>query len=125
MDFTDQALKMAGALSVVVALLLGGGFLVKRLFGEGQCHLRKSMLRLLGGLRLGQGKSIMLVEVAGEVLVLGTTTRDLTLLSRVTDEARIEQLKNSPVNGMSGVGLFSTIHWKPEESLTQRQQETT
>ena len=124
MDFTDQALKMAGALSVVVALLLGGGFLVKRLFGEGQCQLRKSMLRLLGGLRLGQGKSIMLVEVAGEVLVLGTTTRDLTLLTRVTDEARIEQLRHSPVNGMNRLGMFSNIHWKAEEPLIQRQQET-
>ena len=125
MDFADQALKMAGALSAVVALLLGGVFLLKRFLGEGQCHLGKSMLRLMGGLRLGQGKSIMLVEVAGEVLVLGTTTRDVTLLTRVTDEDRVEQLRRSPINGMTRLGMFPNIPWKTEEPVTQQRHETT
>ena len=66
MDLADQALKMAGALAIVVTLLLGGMLLLKRVMGESSLTLGKSMLRMLGGLRLGQGKAIMLVEVAGE-----------------------------------------------------------
>ena len=55
---------------MVVALLLGGVFVLKRVLGDSPFYGAKSMLQMLGGLRLGQGKAIMLVEVAGEVLVL-------------------------------------------------------
>ena len=71
MDLADEALKMAGALATVVVLLIGGLFILKRLMGESSGNVGGPMVRLLGGLRLGQGKAIMLVEVAGEVLVLG------------------------------------------------------
>ncbi|GJL51426.1 MAG: hypothetical protein NPIRA01_26530 [Nitrospirales bacterium] len=112
MDLADQALKMAGALAVVITLLLGGMYFLKRVMGESPGHLSKSMLRLLGGLRLGQGKAIMLVEVAGEILVLGTTTRDLTLLSRVTNKDQIEQLRTTSSNPIEGLGLSTLGLWK-------------
>ena len=118
MEFTDQALKMAGALAVVVSLLLGGMFLLKRVMGESSVNLEKSMLRLLGGLRLGQGKAIMLVEVAGEVLVLGTTTRDLTLLTRVTEEPRVEQLRTSAGQTLAGLRLLSPGLWRRKEDVS-------
>ncbi len=112
MDFADQALKMAGALGVVIALLLGGTFLLKRLMGDTRSPLGQSMLKLVGGLRLGQGKSIMLVEVAGEVLVLGTTPRDLTLLTRITDSARVKELSDTSGTVVGGLGLLSSGFWR-------------
>lgn len=118
MEFTDQALKMAGALAVVVSLLLGGMFLLKRVMGESSVNLGKSMLRMLGGLRLGQGKAIMLVEVAGEVLVLGATARDLTLLTRVTEEERVEQLRTSSGQTLAGLGLLSPGLWRRKEDVS-------
>ena len=48
MDFADQALKMAGALAVVVTALLSGTYVVKRFLGESSMNLGKTMLRLLG-----------------------------------------------------------------------------
>ncbi|MGB0909859.1 MAG: flagellar biosynthetic protein FliO [Nitrospirales bacterium] len=117
MDFADQALKMAGALGVVVTLLLGGTFLLKRFMGENPTHLGQSILRLVGGLRLGQGKAIMLVEVAGEVLVIGSTTRDLTLLTRVTDTARVEQLRETSSQAVGGLGLLSTNLWRRADNV--------
>ena len=118
MEFADQALKMAGALAVVVSLLLGGMFLLKRVMGESSVNLGKSMLRMLGGLRLGQGKAIMLVEVAGEVLVLGATARDLTLLTRVTDEQRVEQLRTSSGQTIGGLGLLPAGLWRRQETVS-------
>ncbi|GJL53255.1 MAG: hypothetical protein NPIRA02_03870 [Nitrospirales bacterium] len=112
MDLADQALKMAGALTVVITLLLGGMYILRRVMGETTGHLGKSVLRMLGGLRLGQGKTIMLVEVAGEVLVLGATTRDLTLLTRVTDKAQIEQLRTTSDNPVVRLGLSPLSLWK-------------
>ena len=93
MDFGHEVVKMAGALALVVVMLLGGLAWVRRTFGEVAGASGEPVMRVMGGLRLGAGKHIMLVEVAGEVLVLGSTNRDLTLLTRIEDEHRIARLR--------------------------------
>ncbi len=123
MDFADQALKMAGALAVVVSLLLGGMFVLKRLMGESQGYLSQSILRMLGGLRLGQGKTIMLVEVAGEVLVLGSTARELTLLTRISDQERVKQLRTTSGNAIERLRLLPGGLWRRAENLSPPLQE--
>jgi len=123
MDLADQALKMAGAFTLVITLLLGGMYVLKRVMGESTGYLSKSMLRLLGGLRLGQGKAIMVVEVAGEVLVLGTTARDMTLLTRVTNKEQIEQLRTTSANPIAGLGLSPFSLWKRDDSESSARQE--
>lgn len=92
MDLAAEALKMAGALASVLVMLLGGTFVVKRMMGDSSGS-GLPRFRVLGNLRLGPGKGILLVEVAGEVLVLGSTSRDLTVLTRVRDAERVEQLR--------------------------------
>jgi flagellar protein FliO/FliZ len=107
MDLTHEALKMAGTLALVVVVLLGGLVWVRRTFGElpGKCGA--PVMRILGGLRVGTGKQIMLVEIAGEILVLGTTAREMTLLATIVDADRIERLRSiaHPVAGGLGVWL--------------------
>lgn len=105
MDFTTEAIKMTGALLTVLILMGAAAILVKRFLGDQRGIGGGPALRLLGGLRLGPGKSVILVELAGEVLVLGSTAKDLTLLSRVEDPHRIEQLR--PGAGLS----LSSLPW--------------
>ena len=107
MDLTHEALKMAGALALVVVVLLGGLAWVRRTFGEVPGKTGDPVMRILGGLRVGTGKQIMLVEIAGEVLVLGTTARELTLLTTIVDADRIHRLRSiaNPVVGRLGVWL--------------------
>jgi flagellar biogenesis protein FliO len=107
MDLTHEALKMAGALALVVVVLLGGLAWVRRTFGEVPGKTGDPVMRILGGLRVGAGKQIMLVEIAGEVLVLGTTARELTLLTTIVDADRIHRLRSiaNPVVGRLGVWL--------------------
>ena len=64
-------------------------------------------MRVLGGLRVGTGKQIMLVDVAGEVLVLGTTAKEMMLLTKITDEKRVDQVRllADPVAGRMGAWL--------------------
>ena len=66
-------------------------------------------MRVLGGLRVGTGKQIMLVDVAGEVLVLGTTAREMTLLTKITDEERASRMRSlaNPVAGRIGALVWS------------------
>jgi flagellar biosynthetic protein FliO len=105
MDLTYEALKMAGALVLVVGVLFAGLAWVRRTFGELPGKSGDPVMRILGGLRVGTGKQIMLVEIAGEVLVLGTTAREMTLLTTIADGDRIQRLRGiaNPVVGRLGV----------------------
>ena len=94
MDFGHEVVKMAGALALIIIMLLAGLAWVRRTFGEVGGQSGEPILRVMGGLRLGAGKQILLVEVAGEVLVLGSTHRDLTLLTRIEEEHRIARLRS-------------------------------
>ncbi len=107
MDLTHEALKMAGTLALVVLVLLGGLAWVRRTFGELPGKSGDPVMRILGGLRVGTGKHIMLVEVAGEVLVLGTSPREMTLLTTVADADRVDRLRSigSPIAGPFGALL--------------------
>ena len=107
MDLTHEALKMAGALALVVVVLLGGLAWVRRTFGELPGKSGEAVMRILGGLRVGTGKQIMLVEIAGEILVLGTTAREMTLLTTIVEADRIDRLRSiaNPVAGRLGVWL--------------------
>ncbi len=84
---------MTGALAFVVLLLLVILVWARKTFGEVGTASGEPVMRVIGGLRLGAGKQIVLVEVAGEVLVLGTTNREMTLLTRIRDENRIASLR--------------------------------
>jgi flagellar protein FliO/FliZ len=107
MDLTHEALKMAGALALVVVVLLGGLAWVRRTFGELPGKSGDAVMRILGGLRVGTGKQIMLIEIAGEILVLGTTAREMTLLTTIVEADRIDRLRSiaNPVAGRLGVWL--------------------
>ncbi len=115
MDLTHEALKMAGALALVVLVLLGGLAWVRRTFGESPGNGGEPLMRVLGGLRIGTGKQIMLVDVAGEVLVLGTTAKDLTLLTKITDENRASRVRllANPIVGRIGTWLGQ---WSQKET---------
>ncbi len=121
MDLTYEAFKMAGALALVIILLLGGLAWVRRTFGETPGIGGEPLMRVLGGLRVGTGKQIMLVDVAGEVLVLGTTAREMTLLTKITDEERASRMRAgaNPVADRVGAWLGQWRQTRVEENEFQ------
>jgi len=52
-------------------------------------------VRVLGSGFLGPKKSIVMVEVAGEVLVLGISNDNISLLTQIQDKEKIEEIKTS------------------------------
>lgn len=111
---------MAGALALVVLVLLCGLAWVRRAFGEIPGKDGEALMRVLGGLRVGTGKQILLVDVAGEVLVLGATAKEMTLLTKITDEERTRRVRSltNPVVGRIGawVGQWSQVSSGKNES---------
>ncbi len=66
------------ALAVVVALILGLAWLVKRLPGTGLRPLQG--LRVVTSLAVGPRERVVLVDVGGQQLLLGVTAHNVTLL---------------------------------------------
>ncbi len=129
MDLTHEALKMAGALALVVLVLLGGLALVRRIFGETSGLGGEPLMRVLGGLRVGAGKQVMVIDVAGEVLVLGTTAREMTLLTKITDQERASRMRSlaNPVVGRIGtwLGQWGTTNSEKQKASCMSQSSST
>ena len=51
------------------------------------------MIRILGNTYVGVKKNISLVEIPGAVLVLGITSENISLLSKIEDSETLKKLK--------------------------------
>lgn len=81
-ELGNATLKMAGSLVLVIGLILLFVYLLKR-FRIGPLSSRSPVFRLLGSLSLGPRRSIALVEIHNQWLVLGVGAERVTLLSRM------------------------------------------
>ena len=105
MEMIPSGMKMISMFAVVLGLmfLIFFGFkkyvLKNTAFGSGN-----KLVNVLGTWFLGPKKNIALVEVAGEILVLGMSQDNITLLSSIIDEEKIEEIKNTSGKGKSGLG---------------------
>ena len=108
MEMVPSGLKMISMFALVLGLmfLIFFGFkkyvLKNTAFGGGN-----KLVNVLGTWFLGPKKNIALVEVAGEILVLGMSQDNITLLSSIIDEEKIEEIKNASGKGKSGLGWNS------------------
>jgi flagellar biosynthetic protein FliO len=91
----SSALRMVTTLSLVLGLifLLFFGFkkyvLKNTAFGGGK------LVQVLSTNFLAPKKNIALVEVAGEILVLGVSDQNISLLTSIREPDRIEEIKNA------------------------------
>lgn len=90
MDVWDSVIRMASALAIVLAVMMILVAAAKRLFGTRLlASTGDPLVQVLGSGYLGPRKSIALVSVAGELLILGTTQTDLIPLGHITDPEQI------------------------------------
>lgn len=76
-DLGSSLIQLVGGLAVVVALLLGSLWLIKRLSGP---RGAASGLKVLGAAPVGTRERVVLVELADKVLVLGVTQSSVNTL---------------------------------------------
>jgi len=82
-ELGNITLKMVGSLVFIIGLILLFVYLLKR-FRLGPLSLNRSpVFRLLGSLNLAPKRSIALVEIHNQWLVLGVGTERVTLLSKM------------------------------------------
>jgi flagellar protein FliO/FliZ len=95
--------------SLLLVLALGGGVLVvlKRLQGTGGLPPRSGEIRIVGRTLLGRRASLLLVEVDGRRVLIGSTATTLTALSEwddgVDDLPSLEEARRSPADRFDSV----------------------
>jgi len=93
-DLTAATLKMFGVLGLILGLLVGAVWLLRRFMSRtGSLPLAGGELAVLAQYPLGPKKVLALVRVADQVLLLGVTEANINLLSRIEDEAFLARLK--------------------------------
>jgi len=97
--FSGSVIKMVMALGIVLSLLFAVVYLVKKYLGNkiglaGQ----EQKIRVLTSTYLGPKKSIALVEVAGEKIVVGVTATHISMLTKVGKEKGFEEVLKEQIN---------------------------
>ncbi len=100
MEFWDSLVRMVSALAVVVALMMILAAVARRVMGgRGLTLSQTPLVQVLGSGYLGPRKSIALVSVAGDLLIVGTTATDLVPLGRVSDPDQVRRLLAGKTGG--------------------------
>ena len=92
-DLWESLFRTVSALAVVLALMGIAAVIVRRLMGQrlGIAGGRP-LVRVLASSYIAPRKTIALVSVAGEYLIVGTTATDLVPLGRISDSAELREL---------------------------------
>lgn len=101
-DFWESLFRTLSALAIVLILMGALAMAARRFMGHrlGQVG-RHQLIRVVASGHIAPRKTIALVSVAGEYLIIGTTATDLVPLGRVNDSAHVEELLTSAAPGVS------------------------
>lgn len=92
-EMLPSLLKMIASLGIVLGGLLLTLWLVRRFVQSRSGQFNGQLIRVLASSTIGLKKNIALVEVPGQVLVLGMTGERISLLSKIDDPDSIRQIR--------------------------------
>lgn len=92
-DLWESLFRTASALAIVLVLIGIVAFLFRRVMGHrwGAAGERP-LVQVVATGYLAPRKSVSLVSVAGEYLIVGTTANDLVPLGRINDASKVAEL---------------------------------
>ncbi len=96
MDLFSSTVKMLSALCIVLALIVLLYYLLNRFFpGEKGFGGNGKLIKIIATDYLGPKKSVLIVEVAGEFLVLGSTNYTISLLGKIEQKEILDKLNKA------------------------------
>ncbi len=89
-------LKMLAALAIVLGVLVGSLFLFRKLLrGSPLSAGAQEVIRVVSTRHLGPKNMIVLVDVLGQVLIVGVGQAQMSLLGTVSDAGALEKLRGA------------------------------
>lgn len=86
---------MLAALAIVIALMIGAMYLLKKYFYKPSSTINGSaMIRIISTCHLNPKNSILLVDVLGQVMLLGISNHQMSILGTITDPEALENVRN-------------------------------
>ncbi|MGE5843334.1 MAG: flagellar biosynthetic protein FliO [Syntrophaceae bacterium] len=93
-EFLASLLKMISALAVVLGVMLAGLWAARKFMNSKGAGVDDGqMIRVLSTRYLGPKSSILLLDVLGNVIVVGVSGTQITMLTTITDEESLERLR--------------------------------
>lgn len=79
----SAGLKSVGMLAVVLALLIGVLYLMKRFISPQGASKGELSIKVISSLHLSPKEKIQVIEISGEKIVLGVTPNAINFLTRI------------------------------------------
>ena len=99
--------KMLAALAIVIGMMIFTAYFIKKHFLPSLPNINGSaLINIVSTRYLSPKNSLMLIEALGQVMLVGVTGQQMSLLSRIDDPEALEKLKSVRVPE----GLFSDAH---------------
>jgi flagellar protein FliO/FliZ len=92
-EMLPSLFKMIASLGIVLGGLLLTLWMVRRFVQSRSGQVNGQLIRVIASSTVGLKKNISLVEVPGQVLVLGMTGDRISLLSKIEDPESIRQIR--------------------------------
>lgn len=94
-DTTIVVLRTIGYLVLIVALIVGALWGLRKLGMTGSSRIGGGSMDLLEILPVGQNRSILLVRVMDTVLVLAQTTQQISVIERIEGDRAVELIAST------------------------------
>jgi len=88
-----SGMRMFAVLAALIALILIGYRPVKKMLQKSGNAPDNSLVRILQTIPIGMKRQIMFLDVADEVLVVGLSGDQMTMLTRISDPEKLESLR--------------------------------
>ena len=87
--------KMLSSLAVVIAMMIAAMYVIKKYFYQSPSAANgNAMIDIISTCHLGPKNSFMLIEVLGQVLLVGVSNHDMSVLAAIKDPEALDKLKS-------------------------------
>lgn len=106
-------IKMVSALAVVLGLMIGAAWFLKRIGARTGMGIPGmdggELIRVVSSSYIGPKNSIAVIDVLGELLVVGISGSRMTLLTSISDEGRLGRLREMRAGARPQVSLIDSL----------------
>jgi flagellar biosynthetic protein FliO len=110
--------KFAGALFIVIPLIWLVLYFYSKSSGAKGAKDRTELMRVVTNLPVGPKKAVSVVNIAGQYLVLGIASENISFLTRIEDAQAVEKLEESSKGNVQN-GLKKVLNLKGALSATR------